>query len=50
MGESGRVGESAVGGGDGWEARSSLCLSIGLFGASVGPRSASHKPRQACRV
>ena len=31
----------------GWAARGGLQLSTGLFGGSMSPRSASHKPRQA---
>ena len=36
-----------VGSGGGWVARDGLYLLIGLFGVSMSPRSASHRPRQA---
>ena len=39
-----------MGGGGGWEAGGGLYLLIGLFGASVSPRSASHRPRQDWRA
>ena len=40
-------GRGGVGGGGGWAARDMLHLPIGLFGAPMSPRSASHRPRQA---
>ena len=36
-----------MGGGGGWAAGGGLKLPTGLFGGSMCPRSASHKPRQA---
>ena len=39
-----------VGGGGGWKAGGRLYLPIGLFGASMSPRSASHRPRQDWRA
>ena len=35
-----------VGGGGGWEAGGGLHLPIGLFGVSMSPRNATHRPRQ----
>ena len=39
-----------MGGGGRWEVRGGLYLPIGLFEASMSPRSASHRPRQAWRA
>ena len=33
----------------GWAVKGRLYLPIGLFAVSMGPRSASHRPRQAWR-
>ena len=38
----GKLG-GGVSGGGGWEARGGLYLPIGLFGASMSPRSASYR-------
>ena len=38
------------GGGGEWEAKGRLYLPIGLFEASMSPRSASHRPRQDWRT
>ena len=39
-----------MGGGGGWEVGGRLYLPMGLFGASMSPRSASHRPRQDWRA
>ena len=39
-----------VGGGSGWEAGGGLYILIGLFETSMGPRSASYRPRQAWKA
>ena len=36
-----------MGGGGGWAAAGRLYLSIGLFGVSMSPQSAIHRPKQA---
>ena len=38
-----------MGGGGRWAAGGGLYIPIRLFGASMSPRSASHRPRQAYR-
>ena len=47
--EGGGVGDGVGGGGE-WEAGGRLYLPIGLFGASMNPRSAGYRPRQDWRA
>ena len=42
--------EGGVGDGGGWVAGGGLYLPIGPFGASISPRSANYRSRQAWRV
>ena len=43
----GWVEGGGVGGGGGWAVRGRLNPSLGLFGLTMSPRSASHRPKHA---